>query len=113
MSGAGSLRERVTFVELVSGDDGYGGTFEGWEDAFTDAARLAPKMGSEPVIAGRMQGIQPYTLTVRSNVNTRRVRPYWKARNHRTGTTYEIKTIVNIDERNAYLEMLVVEGEAS
>lgn len=111
-SGAGSLSERVVFMQQVEGDDGYGGVITGWADVFEDAARLQPRMGSEPVIAARLTGVQPYTLYVRSSVATRAVTPAWRVRNKRTGIEYNIKTCVNVDERNAMLEMMVVSGEA-
>lgn len=105
--GAGSLNCLVVFQRRVDIDDGYGGVKGEWVDQFEDHARLAPRMGSESVIASRLQGIQPYTLTVRSHTQTRKVTPAWQAKNARTGETYDIATVVNIDERNAYLEMLV------
>lgn len=111
-SGSGSLSERIAFLQQVEGDDGYGGVVVGWQSVFEEAGRLQPKLGSEPVVAGRLQGIQPYLLTVRSSTRTRSVTPAWRVRNVRTGREYNIKTAVNVDERNAYLEMLVVEGEA-
>lgn len=110
--GAGSLSERVAFLEPDNIDDGYGGITTGYVERFQDAARLQPRMGSETVIASRLQGVQPYTLTVRSSTATRAVTPAWRVRNVRSGREYNIKTVVNSDERNAYLEMLVVEGEA-
>lgn len=111
-SGAGSLSERVAFLEPDEIDDGYGGTTTGYVERFQDAARLQPRLGGEPVIAARLTGVQPYTMTVRSSAATRQVSPAWRAVNKRTGVTYNIKTCVNADERNAYIEMLVVAGEA-
>lgn len=110
--GAGSLSERVAFFEPDNIDDGYGGTTQGYVERFQDAARLQPRMGSETVIASRLQGVQPYTLTVRSSTATRAVTPAWRVRNVRSGREYNIKAVVNSDERNAMLEMLIVEGEA-
>lgn len=109
---AGSLNQRVVFLEPNDSSDGHGGETDGYVERFCVSARLRPRMGSETVIASRLQGIQPYTLTVRSSSDTRQVTPAWRARNTRTGQTYNITTVVNIDERNAFLEMLVVEGEA-
>lgn len=111
-SGAGSLSERVAFLEQVEGDDGYGGVVLGYVPKFEDAARLEPRMGSEPVVASRLQGIQPYTMTVRSSVATRAVTPAWRVRNKRTGREYAIKTCANPDERGHWIEMLVIENEA-
>lgn len=110
--GAGSLSERVAFLEPDNIDDGYGGTTQGYVERFQDAARLQPRMGSETVIASRLQGVQPYTLTVRSSTATRAVTPAWRVRNVRSGREYNIKTVVNSDERNQYIELLVVAGEA-
>lgn len=113
-SGAGSLSERVTFQKRTEQDDGYGNPVSGpFADQFTEPARLVPRMGSEPVIAARLTGLQPFTLTVRSSTRTRDITPAWRAVNARSGKTYNVKTAVNPDERNAYLDMLVVEGEAS
>lgn len=110
--GAGSLSGRVAFLEPDEIPDGYGGHTTGYVERFQDAARLQPRVGSETVIASRLQGVQPYTLTVRSSTATRAVTPAWRVRNVRSGKTYNIKAVVNIDERNAWLELLVVEGEA-
>jgi len=112
-SGAGSLSEKIGFEAEVEGDDGYGGVVVGWNEVFVEAARLEPRVGSEPVIASRLQGIQPFTMTVRSNERTRAITPAWRARNKRTGVLYAIKAAVNIDERNQWIELLVVQGEAS
>lgn len=111
-SGAGSRSERVTFQKREEVDDGYGNPVAGpWVDQFDEAARLQPRLGSEPVIAARLTGIQPVMLTVRSSMRTRQITPAWRAVNARSGAVYNIKTITNPDERNADLEMLVVEGE--
>ncbi|MEJ8308808.1 phage head closure protein [Agrobacterium larrymoorei] len=112
-SGAGSLSERIGFEAEVQGDDGYGGTITGWQESFIEPARLEPRVGNETVIASRLQGLQPFTMTVRSNERTRTITPAWRARNKRTGVVYAIKAAVNIDERNQWIELLVVQGEAS
>jgi head-tail adaptor len=111
-AGAGSLSERIGFEAEVEGDDGYGGVVVGFAEQFFEAARLEPRVGSETVIASRLQGLQPFTMTVRSNPRTRIITPAWRARNKRTGVVYAIKTAVNIDERNEWIELLVVQGEA-
>jgi SPP1 family predicted phage head-tail adaptor len=111
-AGAGALTERIGFESEVEGDDGYGGVIIGFAEQFIEPARLQPRTGSEPVIASRLQGIQPFTMTIRSNERTRSITSAWRARNKRTGAVYAIKTAVNIDERNQWIELMVVEGEA-
>ena len=112
-AGAGALSERIGFEAEVEGDDGYGGVVVGFAEQFVEPARLEPRVGSEPVIASRLQGLQPYTMTVRRNERTGAITPAWRARNKRSGVVYAIKAAVNIDERNQWIELLVVQGEAS
>lgn len=113
-SGAGALTERVHFKRRDEQDDGYGNPVAGdWTTQFTEPARLQPKLGSEPVLAARLTGVQPFLLVVRSSARTRGVTPAWRAVNARTGAEYNIRTVANVDERNAWLEMLVQEGVAT
>jgi head-tail adaptor len=49
-------------------------------------------------------------MTVRSSERTRTITPAWRARNKRSGAIYVIKAAVNIDERNQWIELLVVMG---
>jgi head-tail adaptor len=108
---AGDLREKITFQRRAETDDGYGNPISGgWQDQFTVRGRLMPKMGSEAVVASRLQGLQPFILTVRSNHQTRAVTPAWRAVNARTSEVYDIRTAANPDERNAFVEMMVMLG---
>lgn len=116
--GAGALNQLVTFQRRVVVSDPYGNERGDWQDEFTVPARLMPKMGSEEVTASRLQGIQPFIMTVRSSTETRQVTPAWRAYDARAGLVsgdvprraFDIKTAANVDEQNAYIEMLVVEG---
>lgn len=124
-SGAGSLNAKVTFQRRENVDDGLGSIRGMWGDQFTVAARLAPKFGgnAESLVASRLVSRQPYNLTVRASSQTRQVTATWRAYDARAGLTagnngeqrpnrvFGIKTVVNPDEQNAYLEMLVIEGE--
>ncbi len=119
-AGAGSLNCRLTFQVRQDVDDGFGGTRGEWIDQFTVSGRLEPRYGSnaESLMAARMQSMQPYNLTIRGSTAARQITASWRAYDARAGKTgdkpnrvFGIKTVVNPDERNAYLEMLVVEGE--
>lgn len=123
-SGAGALNCRVTFQKRAITQDEYGNDVTGdFADVFSISARLAPlvaRLASESVIAARLASLQPYNLTVRSCADTRDVRADWRVYDARQGMVdgkparfWNIKTIINPDEQGAYLEMLVVEGEAS
>jgi len=119
-AGAGSLNCRLMFQRREQISDEWGGTRGEWVDQFTVPGRLQPRYGSnsESLMAARMQSMQPYNLTIRGSTAARQVTASWRAYDARAGKTgdkpnrvFGIKTVVNPDERNAYLEMLVVEGE--
>jgi head-tail adaptor len=123
-SGAGSLNARVVFARRSQVDDEYGNPVTGgWVDVFSISARLmplVPRLTVEAVTAARLASLQPYNLTVRSCSDTRAVTPAWRVYDARKGLVdgvpvrfWNIKTVVNQDERGAYLELLVVEGESS
>ncbi|WP_089177258.1 head-tail adaptor protein [Bosea sp. AS-1] len=112
--GAGALNQVVAFQVRSEADDGYGNPITGeYATQFFEPCRLQPLKGGEPVLAARLTKVQPYVLRVRSSARTRRVGVDWRAVNTRTGAIYNIKTISNIDERGAYLDMMAVEGEAT
>lgn len=112
--GAGALSEVAEFQVRSEADDQYGNPISGpFTTQFFEPCRLQPLKGSEPVLAARLTKVQPYVLRVRSSARTRRVGVDWRAVNTRTGAIYNIKTITNIDERGAYLDMMAVEGEAT
>lgn len=119
-AGAGSLNCRLTFQRRETINDPDGSTRGEWIDQFTVPARLQPRYGSnaESLMASRMQSMQPYNLTIRSSGQARQVTSSWRAYDTRAGKTgvepnrvFGIKTVVNPDERDAMLEMLVIEGE--
>jgi head-tail adaptor len=112
--GAGALREKISFQRRVGAADEYGNEQTTWQTVFTTAAQLSPKVGSEPVIAARLTGVQPYKVVIRSNEQSRTMDTSWRivdARN--TSRVFNILTIINADEKNAYLEMLAVQGVAT
>jgi head-tail adaptor len=111
------MRERIHFQKRGDSDDGFGTVIVGagpFVTLFTEPARLKPGLGSETIIASRLEGIQPYTVTVRSSSRTRDVTTAWQlvdARN--AGRVFNIKSIVNPDEHARYIDLVVVEGEPS
>lgn len=112
-AGAGSLNHIVWLQQRATTDDGFGNVESNWVNRFQEPCRLAAKLGGETVFASRVQGTQPYIMTVRGSTRTRAIDGSWRAVNARTGAVYNIKTAVNVDERNALVELLVVQGEAS
>lgn len=109
---AGKLRSRLEFQRRDNSDDGYGTEFTGeFVTVFEDAAEIIPRMGSEPVLSARLQGLQPVTIRVRSSSQTRAMDATWRAVDKRTGAIYAIVSpVADMDQRNRMLDMLATVG---
>ena len=111
MPRAGALNKRVTFqVESVT-DDGGGGGALSWTDVVTVWGGFQPERGRERLQAGRLESAVAGVLRVRSSSATRALTAA-----HRVlidGLAYQIRSITNPDQRNAYLEMTVERGVAT
>lgn len=113
MTTAGNLRERVTFQRRADIPDGMGNMAENWVDLCGPfSSRIRPINGKEEVLVGKLSGVQPFEIEVRSCGAIRAVTTADRAVNTRTGQTYDITAIQNPDERNAYLSILVKAGDA-
>lgn len=113
MPSAGELRERVAFDQQFVEDysPSYGLTVGDWQEQFTCAARIKPLVGTEPIQAQRLKGVQPLVITVRSSQNTRMVDSSWRIRNARTGTQYQIRSVTP-DEKRTWIDFLCEAGVA-
>lgn len=114
MTGAGQLRERLTFQSPTPEVDAYGGTTEGWTDEFTVPARLWPQRGGESIQADRLSGRQTFVLQVWSDEDTRTIEPQWRAVDaNDTSRIFQVKSPpIHMDERRMFLDMLVEQGVA-
>lgn len=122
---AGQLRSKIQFQRRGTQVDEYGNVSAGdWQNVGgTFAARLQPKFGGnvESFTASRLSSKQPYNLTVRNCAATRAVRTDWRVvdarvaqdQNGAAPRVFNVKTIVDPDERGQWIEMLVVEGASS
>lgn len=105
------MREKLHFQTRTEVDDGFGNPVSGdFATVFTEPARLRPGIGSETVIAARLAGTQPFTITVRSSVRTRTITPAWRAVDARNSARiFDIKAIANPDEWGRDLQLVAVQ----
>lgn len=111
MPGAGRLTERIAFDAVVSAPDGYGGQTEGFAEQFIVSARRQFLRGSEAMQAARLEGRQPVILTVRRSSQTETITTDWRARDTRSSTVYNIRTVEPSEDR-AWIDMLAEAGVA-
>jgi len=109
---AGELRERVAFHEIAEEDSSYGIMRGDYEEQFRRDARIRPLVGTEPIIAQRLTGVQPVVIKVRSDSSTRDVTTAWKIVDVRSLTAYNIRAVTP-DEKRKYIEFLCDAGVAT
>jgi phage head-tail adaptor, putative, SPP1 family len=111
---AGDLRERVGFYSRVSLDDGYGNTQAGYDSIpeFILSANIKPRLGGEQVLAARLTGTNFDNITVRYSSLSAQVDTDWVCKNERTGVVYNIRSIINPDQKKQFIELLCEKGVA-
>lgn len=98
MTGSGDLFYLLAFEQQLLEETSYGGVGD-WAEVFQRRARIRARIGSEPVIAQRLQGVQPLEIEVRSDAETRDVDPSWRIKNVRTNEYYQIRAVAPAENR--------------
>jgi head-tail adaptor len=109
---AGRLRHRIAFDQRVVTSDGGGGQQGAFEEEFIVHAQLIPRLGGEEVMQARLAGRQPVTISVRRSAQTRAITPEWRARDADTGTIYNIRSILDPEDRRGWRDLLCDTGTA-
>jgi head-tail adaptor len=107
------LRERLRFERRVEQDNGAGTLVGDWVPVFVTSARVKPLTGTEQMLASRLAGQGLFEITIRDFMLPRQVTPEWRAADTRTTRVYNIRAIVNPDEKGAYLIMTAESGVVS
>lgn len=110
---AGELREKVAFDKRTIVIDDYGNERSVFAEQFQRPARIQPLRGGEAVQQARLGGVQPVIIVVRQDAQTLLIATDWQARDVRANRIYSIQSVANMDEHNAYLDILATEGRAS
>lgn len=108
---AGHLRDRVTFQRATRTSDGRGGASILWQNLVTVWGGFRPERGREQLAAGRLESSVAGILTVRSSVETRAVAA--ADRVLIDDVAYQVRTIINPDRRDKYLELTIERGVAT
>lgn len=113
MTAAGDLRWRVAFERRVVVVDDYGNERGDFAEQFVVWANIKARLGGEAVVAARLEGKQPVTITVRQSPQTRTITEDWRARDVRADKVYAIRSIADPDGGRQWLEILTQTGTAS
>ena len=110
---AGELRHVITIERKATVSDGMGGVKEtAWTPWLTVRAKIAAVKGDEVVQSQRLSGVVNYDLTARWSPDLDKVTPGDRAIDAK-GLVYDIRAIVNLDNRSKYLVMICETGTVS
>jgi len=115
--GAGDLRDRVHLQRRALGNDGFADSMPSgqFETVVTVWAHLLPLRGSESVQASRLQGRQPFVLTIRQSSAVRELTTAWRVVDARNPSrVFAINAPpTDPDGKRALFEILITEGAPS
>lgn len=78
---SGALRDRFAFQKRATGSDGWGNNtipVGAFTSMFSLDCNLTPRNGGESVIADRLQGTQPFIVTIRWSVEAVKISNSWR-----------------------------------
>jgi len=101
----GALRERIIIQSESLTPDGLGGFSTAWIDDVTLWAQIKPKTGREALEAMQVRNMQMYDVIIRYRTGiTPKQRISWGSR------IFNIRAVMNKDEREKYLTLVCEEG---
>lgn len=104
----GMLRHSITWQEEVKTPDSGGGYSKTWQDVATDKAMVKPLRGNERWQSQRIESNITHRIFMRYKANRLpSMRIVFKSR------IFQVKAILNIEERNRWYEIEAIEGEAT
>ncbi len=112
---AGKRRQLLLMQRRALVDDGYGNEQAGdFATVFETTAELIPMKGSEPVIAARLTGTQPYIVRIPSCEEARDVGTAWRIVDKRDlRRIFNITSVADMDQKNRTIDIVATQGEAA
>tara|TARA_Y100001937_G_scaffold50340_2_gene70007 strand:+ start:502 stop:831 length:330 start_codon:yes stop_codon:yes gene_type:complete len=104
----GSMREQITIQTIGSTRDTGGGISSNYSDSQTVQASVKPVNGKEVFAQGKLQDRVTHEIMIRHNSSvTAKDRIKFGSR------FFNIRSVINVDERSRYMKILAEEGVAS
>lgn len=102
--GAGNLRNKIILQRRTA--DANGDLLGPFEDVITRRAEIIYLRGGEPVMAQRLQGVQPAVVAVYADSVTRTVTNAWRLIDDRTKQIHEITAPPTMTADRQWVEIL-------
>ena len=104
----GAMRQLIVIQSVSRTADGGGGYTNTWNTAQSVYAHVEQSSGTEPYLQGQLteKGMWRFTMRYTAGITTAD-RISWNS------TTYNIRSVINEDERNKFLVIIAEEGVAA
>ena len=102
------LRCRLTLQQPNNSADGAGGLTRGWSDVVTLWAAVEPLHGHERLEANKLASAVTHRVTIRYRSDVAAHKRFLM-----DGRAFNIRAVLNREERDALMEILVQEGVAT
>lgn len=106
----GELRHRIRFESFTKASDGQGGTIPTWTTFNTVWAKVVAAPKPERNFAGQLQTQRTHKITVRYLAD---IDPSMRIVNIATGSTYQIKSIIQVDDQRFWQVIDVEENQGT
>jgi head-tail adaptor len=111
---AHKLRERVYFERRGANTRGVPAGFARlYPETGSISAEIMPVRGNEEVLSHRLTGVTVFEIVVRGNAGTAALRTDDRCINARSGDVYNIRAIVNPDQRGQWYHLTCESGVAT
>lgn len=104
---AGSLRHKISLQQYILYDDGMGGQQEIWDEYAEVWARISPLSGTEAVVGMQLQDSISHDILLRYRDDVKA-----KHRVVYEGREFNIRSVIDIEERKRFLQLRCEEGVA-
>ena len=109
----GKMNRRLHFQTQTRTSDGAGSSSVSYSDNFTTFGMITPKTGRENLFGDQLEENITHIIKIRyrtdvSHKNRIQFRP-----DSNTTRTFNIKRVLNVNDRNRYLDLQCVEGVAT
>ena len=104
----GSMREQITIQSLGTTRDTGGGISSNYSDSQTIQASIKPLNGKEVYKQGKLQDHVSHEIMIRFNSSVTA-----KNRIKLGSRFFNIRSVINVDERSRYMKILAEEGVAT
>jgi len=108
MNTIGQMRHQITLQGQGSTRDSGGGISAGWSTIASVYADIKPKSGKEVYAQGKLVGSVSHEITVRYRTDITNA-----SRISFDSKLFNIRAIINVDERDRFLKLLCEQGVAT